>query len=151
MKKELDHNLTQIRNFLSTLRTQNPTKEEVLNYLLSCKAFVFSKHGINENDYNITIHFTRSKELDFDEAKMCADAKDPKKFDITLNSQKLSNKYSLQSSKKNNETLNEIELLEKRQASVLTLTISFLHELGHVFQYILTQKQWKLKMKIKML
>lgn len=138
MKKELDHNLTKIRNFLSTLRTQNPTREEVLNYLLSCKSFVFSQHGLNENDYNITIHFIKSKELDFDEAKMCADEKDPTKFEITLNSHKLSNKYCLlQSSTKNKETLNKKELLEKRQTAVLTLTISFLHELGHVFQYIL--------------
>ena len=137
MNKNLDNNLTKIRNFFDLIRNEYPTKEEVYNYLLACKSFVFSQYGLNENDYDITIHFTNSKELDFDEAKMLADENDVSKFEITLKSNKLSNKYYLNEfEKKSKETLSKKDLIEKRQSSILTLTISFLHELGHVFQYI---------------
>ncbi len=146
MKRELNKNLINIRNFFNLIRTDYPTEEEVYNFLVECKTFIFKGYGINENDYNITIHFTKSKELDFDEAKMCADEKDPTKFGITLNSNKLSNKYSLlESSNKTKETLSKKELLEVRQASILTLTISFFHELGHVFQYILEPKTMEIE------
>ena len=137
MNKNLDNNLTKIRNFFDLIRNEYPTKEEVYNYLLACKSFVFSQYGLNENDYDITIHFTNSKELDFDEAKMLADENDVSKFEITLKSNKLSNKYYLKEyDKKSKQTLDKKELIEKRQSSILTLTFSFLHELGHVFQYI---------------
>ena len=138
---KLNKNLTNIRNFFNLMRTQNPTREEIYNFLLECKSFVFSQCGINENDYNITIHFTKQKELDFDEAKMWADELNPNKFDISLNLNKFSNKYSLMEIfKKENSTPNKQDLLKERQTSILTLTISFFHELGHVFQYICEPK-----------
>ena len=144
MKAKLNKNLTNIRNFFNLIRTEYPTTEEVYNFFLECKSFVFEQYGLNENDYNITIHFITPKELSFDEAKMYADEKDPNKFDIILSFHKLSNKYSLSTKSKENSStqtkehvsLSKQDMLEKRQTSILTIIISFLHELGHVFQYI---------------
>ena len=138
MKTQLNENLTNIRNFLNLIRKQYPTREEIYNFFLECKTFVFNQYNLNENDYDISLHFISPTDLEFDEAKMIADEKNPNKFEIILSFHKLSNKLSLLSSNKskNKETLSKKVLLEKRQASIITLIISFFHELGHVFQYI---------------
>lgn len=149
MKSNLNENLTKIRNFFVLIRTQYPTREEFYNFLLECKSFIFNQYGLDENKYDITIHFIVPHELGFDEAKMYAHENDKNKFDINLSFHKLSNKYSLLPSTKkensstqtkNQTTLSNKDLLKKRQTSILTLIISFFHELGHVFQYIRESK-----------
>lgn len=156
MKEKLNKNLSNIRKFLSLLRTENPTQEEVVNFLFDCKTFVFNQYGLNENDYDISIQFVSPKELDFDEAKMCADEHDPNKFVITLNKQKLLGKNNLVTVKRNNENKKveqESENLEtqhnNRIKSILTLTQSFLHELGHVMIYITNPKTMKREDELK--
>lgn len=147
MKSELNKNLTNIRNFFALIRKENPTREEVLNFLLECKTFVFNQYGINESDYDITIHFTHPNILDFDEAKMCADSKYENKFEITLSFHKLSSKYNFLENK--NESLNKAEILNKRNTSIFVLTQSFLHELGHCFQYIRNPKMMEKEDELK--
>lgn len=156
MKSNLTSNLKNIRNFLSLLRTENPTKEEVINFLLECKTFVFNQYGLNENDYDISLQFVNPKELDFDEAKMCADENDPNKFIITLNKQKLlgkSNLVSIEKTKDNKKSEQKSQNLEtqhnNRIKSILTLTQSFLHELGHVMFYITSPKTMEREDEIK--
>ena len=145
MKAKLNKNLTDIRNFFDLIRKQNPTQEEVYNFFLECKTFIFNAYGLDENAYDITIHFVNPKELDFDEAKMCADQKYSNKFEITLSSHKLSNKYSLKQPNKEKESLNNEDLVNQRNTNIFTLTISFFHELGHVFQYILEPKTMRIE------
>ena len=156
MKSTLNKNLTNIRNFLVLLKTENPTQEEVVNFLLNLKTFVFNQYGLNENDYNITIQFVSPKVLDYDEASMFADEHNNKKFTIYLNKEKLSGKNSLVRIERNNQnkkteqqTSNIEEQHNNRIESILALTQSFLHEIGHVMQYILQPKQMQQEDELK--
>lgn len=156
MKSTLNKNLTNIRNFLVLLKTENPTQEEVVNFLLNLKTFVFNQYGLNENDYNITIQFVSPKVLDYDEASMFADEHNNKKFTIYLNKEKLSGKNNLVRIERNNQnkkteqqTSNLEEQHNNRIESILALTQSFLHEIGHVMQYILKPKQMQQEDELK--
>lgn len=144
MKTTLNKNLSEIRNFLILLKNENPTQEEVFNFLLNLKTFVFNQYGLNEKDYDISIHFVHPKVLDFDEASMSADENNNSKYTIYLNKKMLTGKNNLIEIKRNREnkkieqqTTNLVEQHNNRTKSVLTLTQSFLHELGHIIQYIL--------------
>ncbi len=145
MKAKLNKNLTNIRNFFVLLKNENPTQEEIYNYLLELKTFVFNHYDLNENDYDISIEFVSPKVLDYDEAKMCAYSHDDKKFTITLNKHKLVGKYNLLSyNKKDQQQTESVDDQHKnRIKSILTLTHSFLHELGHVMIYIISPEKMK--------
>ena len=156
MKAKLNNNLTNIRNFLNLLRKENPTQEEVVNFLLEMKTFVFNQYGLNENDYDIKIQFVHPKVLDYDEAQMCADINNSKKFSISLNKHSLLgniNLINIKRTKENKKAEQETENLEEqhrnRISSILTLTQSYLHELGHVFQYIKTPNKMNQEDEIK--
>ncbi len=156
MKEKLNKNLTNIRHFLSLLRTENPTQEEVVNFLFECKTYVFNQYGLNENDYDISLQFVHPKELDFDEAKMSAEENNSNKFTITLNKQKLLGKNNLVTIKRNSENKkyeqnsDNLKLQHNnRIRSILTLTQSFLHELGHVMIYITNPKAMKREDELK--
>lgn len=156
MRTKLNKNLTNIRNFFNLIRTENPTKEEIYNFLLEMKTFVFSQYGLNENDYDITIQFVHPKVLDYDEASMCADEHNDKLFTISLNQRNLIGKYNLIEIRRNKENKKieqdstNLELQhQNRLKSILTLTQSYLHELGHVIQYIKTPNKMNQEDEIK--
>lgn len=150
MKTKLNKNLTNIRNFLNLLRTENPTKEEIANFLLELKTFVFNQYGLNEEYYDINIQFVHPKVLDYDEAQMDIDKNNGNKFTIYLSKEKLAGKNNLVKTKRTKEnkkaeqtTENLTQQHNNRVSSVLTITQSFLHELGHVIQYIRNPKRMK--------
>ncbi len=156
MKTKLNKNLTNIRNFLNLLRTENPTQEEIYNFLLELKTFVFNQYVLQEKNYDITIQFVHPKVLDFDEAQMDIDKSYGNKFTIYLSKEKLSGKNNLVKTKRTKEnkkaeqtTENYKQQHNNRVSSVLTITQSFLHELGHVIQYIRDPKRMKKEDDIK--
>ena len=121
--KELNQNLKNIRKFFNQLYyEENATREEVYNFLRECLTFVFNKNNLNLNDFKVNLHIVKELPIKHCDATMIADDKDETKFDIYLKSKSL-----------------QIKNYEDCVAFLYYIYV-FIHECGHVIQYICHSK-----------
>ena len=147
MNTEPQTNLTNIRNFLHLIYwEENASQEEVFNFLQECVTYVFNQYGIDRNKFNIGIHFVSIHVLQDAEAKMVKDEKHENKFYILLNKKnksfKCSNKNYDSKYHQIKDKKGEIYSTptDEEISNFYTFIISFLHEVGHVIQYIRNPK-----------
>ena len=140
-------NLTNIRNFLHLIYwEETASQEEVYNFLQECVTYVFNQYGLDKNKFDIGIHFVSKYVLQDAEAKMVKDEKHENKFYILLNKKnksfKCSNKNYSSKYHQNKDKNGEIYITptDEEVSDFYTFIISFLHEVGHIIQYIRNPK-----------
>lgn len=116
-----DENLINIQKFFNLIYyKENATREEIYNFFISLTKYVFKCYGFNYNDYEIVIHFVDGKILGENKAEMIQDETNINKYHIKLNKKQRSYKCTCNAD----------------VADFIDFIFTYLHELGHVIQYI---------------
>lgn len=124
----LNKNMQNIRRFFYDLYYNDEmSSTETINFFNECIEFVLKQNNLNPNNYNIQIHTIQTWKKDQTQAFMRAEDKNNTNYHIFLksNAVKYKGRNYTDPEKQNEQLGNFIETL-----------ISFLHEMGHIVQYI---------------
>lgn len=122
--KELPLNLKNIRDFFNLIYYQNnATQEEIHNFLHECLKYTFEENGFDMTEFDLTIHNKVKNTLIKCDAQMIADDNNPNKFDFYFK-----------------DKFFKVAKQEDVDSFMYPLYV-FFHEIGHMFQYILTAEE----------
>lgn len=124
---KLDTNVQNIRDFFYNLYYNDEmSSTETLNFFNECTNFVLKQNELDPKDYNIQIHFVKKWTKPLTSAYMTAEENNNTNFHINMKSSEIKYKGRCYLDDKATEKLGDF----------IETIFSFLHELGHVVQYI---------------